>query len=512
MRYLVKLTALRDLEKKTKLVMTIAHIYKISNEEALKRVDNLPLVLMRQAREAQADKMLKIFRTLGADIIIEEEAEPADATQAPRTSPNMHPSPKSKGAQQASQASKSGKKPPGRASRDAKMSLSTIGIIAILTLVGLGAGAFFFWNQTQPQSTKAQRLIREGRFEEAHEHLKKTIHAGTGTAGDYIQQAMVLIMMARQEQDSTGWDDFGTYGIDESPKWGEDLLKTPKANRALRLIRMGVERYPENPELNRWEGFILQTKGLYDEAESAYNEAVNKDPQNPLYRNLLGTLNKDQGLYDKADFQFRKILSIDSNDTQAINNLTVLNLSHRRDTLMAMRYFRKNSNAKDPARYALRKEMSQAAFLKFNHKAYPKDGKPQIPFRYYEAKRKELQARVANSPSARVELGDLYAQRGMLDAARTEFNLARKKGVRTPDLYAQLAQIYIAQENPASALYILKEAVKEDQTNPEVLKNLTLLSRYYSEDVNTANKYLRQYLEAGGDRHQQELYEAVVDP
>lgn len=492
MRYHVKLTAIRDLEKQTKLVMTIAHIYKMSNQEALKRISNLPLTLLKNAREGQADKMLKIFRSLGADVILEEVPETEQQT---KSGPVI---------------SAVASTVPSKSSVDFKMSFSTIAVIGIVATTALGLGGWFFWDQFQPKTTQAERLIKQGRFEEAHEYLKKNIATGTGTAGDYIQQAMVLIMMARQEQDSLSWNDFGQYGHDQMPKWGEDLLKTPKANRALNLIRMGVERYPENPDLNRWEGFILQTKGLYDEAEVAYSQAVQKDPQNAIYRNLLGTLNKDQGLYDKSDYQFRSILAFDSNNADALDNLSVLNLAHRKDTLLAMEYFRRNTSPKDPSRYALRKEMAQAAFLKFNQKSYPEARNSLLPYRYYESKRKELQGKKLSDPQASVELADLYGQKGMIRAAIDELNEARREGVESPDLYAHLAQAYIAQEKPESALHILKEADSKDEVNVEIYKNLALLTRYYSEDVNQANKYLKSYLELGGDQHQQQVYESVI--
>lgn len=498
MKFKVRLTAVRNEEKRAKLVMTIAHIYKVDNNAANQKLANLPITLMRHAKEGQADKILKIFRSLGADVVIEEETTIDNIQNEKRNTllRSLESRPQ---------------KVPGQSSRDAKMSFASITGIAIVGLVLLGAGTLLFQDKIKPLESKSQRFIREGRYEEAYNALQTQIKAGDGSAATYIQQAMALIMMARQEQDSTGWKDFGTFGYDQTPDWGADLLRTPKANRALQIIQMGAKQFPQEAEFDRWEGFILQTKGRYEEAEEAYNQAIRKSPENNVYRNLLGSLNKEQGLFDKADYQFRKILDQDPDNQNAIHNLTVLNLSHRKDTSLAMTYFRKTNGASDPFRYALRKELAQAAFVTFNHRAYPKDGQSRVPFSYYESKRQELQFLKKHRPDAGVALGDLYAQKGMVSAAIVEFNEARRRGVRTPELYANLAQAYIAQDKPASALFYLNEAVKENAINSEIYKNLALLERYYKEDKSKANKALKSYLQLGGDQHQERLYESIVD-
>ncbi len=502
-RYRIILTGVTDSEKTQRIALTIAHIFKISPEKALERLNSPPIILMRKAGEAQADKLLQIFRSLGADVIIEEEPE-----ELAKGSDIEH----DKGFVPSTRVTTHKGKIPGQASADAKLSLSTVLLISLLTLCGLSVGAIYFFSNPYNSTiqAQAQNHIRRGEFKEAHKVLKSKVHRGTASAGEYIQNAISLIMLARLEQDSIGWRDFGIKGLDSVPGLGADMLKTPTANRALMNIKLGLEKFPKDPEMHRWAGFIYQTKGMYQHASDMYDKAIRIQPDNVMYRNLMGTLNREQGLHDKSDYQFRSALNIDSTDVTALQNLTVLNLSHRKDTALAMIYFRKSENHKDPARYTLRREIAMASFKKFNKNAYKKEPKTKISWHYYEARQSQYNRLKQQQPEVRVKLADLYAKRGMISEALKELNMARAAGVESKALYAQLAQLYIVQEKPESALHILKEAEKKDIVNPEILKNLSLLHRYYSEDKSKANKFLKAYMAAGGDSHGRDLYDAIV--
>jgi len=125
----------------------------------------------------------------------------------------------------------------------------------------------------------------------------------------------------------------------------------------------------------------------------------------------------------------------------------------------------------------------------------------QISFDEYEAQRRllEVQLKQREDARSRMQLGVLYAQRGMLDAARDALSVALRDDSCLAEAYYWLAQVHVSQGNADGALVVLQRGSKEGARNPALWRMLAVLQRYHQGDSTAAQRSLQRYLELGGD-------------
>lgn len=94
-------------------------------------------------------------------------------------------------------------------------------------------------------------------------------------------------------------------------------------DKALEVVRMAKEKFPENDEFNKQEINLLITAERVDEAKDRINEAIEKEPENAnLYFNL-GYLYEQLEQPEKAEEAYLKAIEIDPEYLDANYNYAV---------------------------------------------------------------------------------------------------------------------------------------------------------------------------------------------
>lgn len=68
------------------------------------------------------------------------------------------------------------------------------------------------------------------------------------------------------------------------------FFQESEPERAIELLRQGLERAPRNPDLLYNLGLVLHFVGRLDEAEEAFRQALSANPKNPRYHAWIGTI------------------------------------------------------------------------------------------------------------------------------------------------------------------------------------------------------------------------------
>lgn len=116
------------------------------------------------------------------------------------------------------------------------------------------------------------------------------------------------------------------------------------------------------------------------------------------------------------------------------------------------------------------------------------------PDKYKEITEDYLRAINASSynTSAHNKLGKLYAHRGNLESAETEFRKAIDSNPHYITPYLNLATLK-EKEDPQESIKILETAIQENPQEPEPYKKLSILYRKVSANEQKAEKYFRLY-------------------
>lgn len=110
--------------------------------------------------------------------------------------------------------------------------------------------------------------------------------------------------------------------------------------KAAEMVRKGLARWPDNPDLHAWYGAALLATGFPDKAYEAYRKAAALQPDVPEYHSGEGHSLLDihiERARSSVD-SFRKALTIDPNNVSALEGLGILYVSTGRRYLAAEVY------------------------------------------------------------------------------------------------------------------------------------------------------------------------------
>lgn len=104
--------------------------------------------------------------------------------------------------------------------------------------------------------------------------------------------------------------------IEEIVRRAEEHLLEQQPERAERILRDALVRYPESPDLRIQLGEALLTLGRSEEAYMQYSEALSKTPENPRLQFATGTLASLAGKTDLAARHYKAAQSLDPTNPQ----------------------------------------------------------------------------------------------------------------------------------------------------------------------------------------------------
>ena len=104
----------------------------------------------------------------------------------------------------------------------------------------------------------------------------------------------------------------------------QTYIETNQTDSATIVLRMGLERHPEDPFLNSTLGFILKAQGQYDEALNLYLSAIKGDTSNVDYHKKAAELYEALNDPDNAIAEYEVVVGIAPEDQDAKDKLTGL--------------------------------------------------------------------------------------------------------------------------------------------------------------------------------------------
>jgi len=193
------------------------------------------------------------------------------------------------------------------------------------------------------------------------------------------------------------------------------------ATDAARKMRDDVERLIT-------QGDYYSYIGVYDRAESFYDEALERDPMSPLANNNKGVVLKVRGHYDAAIRYFKKAIACDKTYVEAYNNLATI-YSDRENYEEALKLF--------------------LIALKLN----------------------------PNEAGIRYNIGVMYHKLGKLDIAREYIGQAIQINSADPSYYYQLGQIDLKKGNRHEAFKNLRKVSNMVSKDSEIYSHVMEILR-----------------------------------
>jgi len=209
------------------------------------------------------------------------------------------------------------------------------------------------WVETEPQNPKAYMWLAlayaiNGDYLQASETFQKAfqmdstlrdpqriaqvykIAGGTAFNVDGIlttlRNASVQAAKAGNLDQALSFLDTGIWLNPQEPKMyllKASLLRKKGDPSYVDVLRQGVEKVPDDPDLNYHLGVALKDEGRYDEAIPYLEKAAQLKPDDANIPFNLGVVYFEKEQYDKAIEQFRKALALDSTNTDAWLNLGI---------------------------------------------------------------------------------------------------------------------------------------------------------------------------------------------
>ena len=109
----------------------------------------------------------------------------------------------------------------------------------------------------------------------------------------------------------------------------QTYIETNQTDSATIVLRMGLERHPEDPFLNSTLGFILKAQGQYQEALDLYLNAMQGDSANVDYHKKAAELYEQLDMPEQAIAEYETVVEMSPEDQDAKDKLTSLIRMHR---------------------------------------------------------------------------------------------------------------------------------------------------------------------------------------
>jgi tetratricopeptide (TPR) repeat protein len=128
------------------------------------------------------------------------------------------------------------------------------------------------------------------------------------------------------------WKEIGLDVTNQYNDWDrlyQTYMETNQADSAQIILRMGLDRFPNDTFLNATLGFMLKTQGLNEEALGCYQMAIVAEPENVDYLKKEAELFESLDMWDEAIVGYEKIVGILPDDFEMKDRLTSLLREHR---------------------------------------------------------------------------------------------------------------------------------------------------------------------------------------
>ncbi len=451
-----------------KMTLAAAKLLGITQNEALEKIKDTPIVLRKNVPEAQADKVFKLLRSYGAVVSLREEGKEAlEVTheESPISTSRIH-----------------------------STFLMILSFVLITTIMVVG-GRYVF-SKGKDRNTSQEKSTNKVKARNVFEKLMNQ----TATAGDYMEEAIKLIQAKNEAMRKSKWKSY----MKESNGEMTPFFSKNEYKQTMALLKEAEKRNPDEANVNRWMAYLQNRQGKDEKAEASYKKALKKNPKDVGLINEYAAFLMDSEMYGKADYYFRSSLQISPKNTEALKNLGVINQFYLEQPKKAKSYYSqymKVAQRSDPERYLIARELSLLAWKQYNSEKYPKKGEVKVSFTEFEKERKLLEKQIKENPKNYKSLerqGVLFARRGFHEDGARQIRKAMKVNETSAVARNELAKIYMSLEKPEVSHRVLKEGARLGIKDVELIRNLALLEKYYKYDIPEMEKLMKKYLEYGG--------------
>lgn len=197
------------------------------------------------------------------------------------------------------------------------------------------------------------RLVKKKKFEEALA-LVDRIDANSYKPTVMIDKGRIWLSMAVESQNKVGWRDYG--------KNDYDWFQSAQIDSALSYFKRALLLDPDNTTATYWAGLIYLEKGWYDDAQAAFETALEDQTYAISARVSLAALFSQQRDFNRAEEILHEAYRIDQRDPLVAKNLMILNrfyLKRQDSAVIWANRFLNNAHPRDFDRNIAKSEMKE---------------------------------------------------------------------------------------------------------------------------------------------------------
>jgi len=270
-------------------------------------------------------------------------------------------------------------------------------------------------------------------------------------------------------------------------KLGADLLILGKLDRAAGRLERAIELNPGSIKAYLLLALMNTAKGDYERAQAMYEKALETEPENLRALSFLADLLVLQKKFSEAAVIYEKMLGISRDDAFLYFNLGVI-------------YSKTNQleKAEESLKKAIEIDKGYVEAQMVLGLIYEVEGNFTDAIDQYESV-SELQPL---SKDVYVRSGYLYYKLGQVDKAVELFRILVRLDPHIPEPYLKIFSIYVIEKEYEKAETILKEALSNNVTDPEIYASLG----YVSMLTGDPGKAVEYYRIAAGKAPHKEVY------
>jgi CheY-like chemotaxis protein len=181
-------------------------------------------------------------------------------------------------------------------------------------------------SEVDQQLNKAEDLMENGRFEEAHAVLNQAESLVPRSPRVHYARGRVFEGEGRPEQAVEAYNTARQTGprfVKARERLSQLYKEAGRTEEMLEVLRETVQISPNQPDRQTELGKALLSAGRVQEAKQAFNAAMRLDPDNATRKTDIGESYLSQGLSAEAEVAFRAAIDADPKQVYTYNRLGI---------------------------------------------------------------------------------------------------------------------------------------------------------------------------------------------